>query len=398
MDKKIYSEYCTGCGLCVSYFGDNLIDGTDGFSCVDLQKNPDILQFCKDTCVANGNHIIKQEKSTWGAYKAVYEGYAINSDVRYASASGGVTTAVAMFLIDQKYVDGVIQIGADENDPYIPKVYFSKTSQEVYRRSASRYITSSPLSRLIQILDELDEADGKIAFIGRPCDVIVLNNFLKWNPKYENKVYCKLSFFCAGVPSVQASKRLVNVLGVESDQVKSIRYRGNGWPGKATVVNKEGKEFCMDYINSWNNILGRDIRKMCKFCSDGVGEFADISNGDLWKLNDELIPQFDESAGVNVTFARTSLGLEVLALAEKNGYISLIDYQSKIGQLEHVQPNHAIRKKMLWAKMVAMRIMLKAAPHYKLSILKEFSSDVPKLRNIRTILGTIKRIVAGKIK
>lgn len=84
---------------------------------------------------------------------------------------------------------------------------------------------------------------------------------------------------------------------------------------KATVTLKDKSERHMDYIDSWNQVLGRNIRKMCKFCVNGVGTYADISCGDLWNLNQNQRPEFTEGKGQNIIFARSKAGSDLLTEA-----------------------------------------------------------------------------------
>ena len=121
-----------------------------------------------------------------------------------------------------------------------------------------------------------------------------------------------MTFFCAGAPSKNATLKLAENLGVQADQIDNVRYRGNGWPGKATVTLEDKSERYMDYIDSWNQILGRNIRKMCKFCVNGVGMYADISCGDLWNLDQNQRPEFTEGKGQNIIFARSKVGRDLL--------------------------------------------------------------------------------------
>ena len=91
-------------------------------------------------------------------------------------------------------------------------------------------------------------------------------------------------------------------------KIKSLRYRGDGWPGYATATQYDGKVFKMDYNTSWGQILGRDIMKMCRFCLDGIGEMADISCCDAWYLTNDNKPDFSEADGRNAVFCRSKLG------------------------------------------------------------------------------------------
>lgn len=387
MKEETIKEYCTGCGLCNSVFNTTLdYESKDGFKKPSFKKS-DEIQFCEKICPVNGKHLLNQKIDTWGNYLGVYEGYSSDEDIRFKAASGGVITSLAAFLLETGKVDGIIQTGEGKN-PFETKVYCSRSRQEIISHSASRYIDSSPLSDLLQILS----AGGKYAFIGRPCDAVVLRNFLDMVPEYKERMVCILAFFCAGSPSIGASKRMSTKLGIEPSDVKHIQYRGNGWPGKAEVEAVNGSKSSMEYADSWQNYLGRDIRKMCKFCSDGVGEAADISSGDLWFLNDKKQPVFAEQKGRNVIFTRTEIGQKFLDEAIERGYIKADSYRDKISELEYVQPNHAIRKKTLYAKCLAMKTMRKPIPDYDLKTLRKFSRERRKIENIRTFLGTIKRL------
>lgn len=390
MGFSVAEEYCTGCGLCASEMRASLTRDKDGFAKVVITDDS-IKSFCDKVCPSNGDHLLRQERSTWGTFKEVYSGYALDGDVRYKAASGGVTTAVADYLIESSEVDAVIQVGASD-DPYSTEVYLSSSASEVNSHCASRYIDSSPLSRL----GELVVPGKRYAVICRPCDAVALRNYVSFNGRYADSIVCILSFFCAGSPSPRASRLLAKRLGVDPSDVKSIRYRGNGWPGKATVLSKDGTVHEMEYIDSWNEILGRDIRKICKFCSDGVGEAADISSGDLWCLDNSGRPVFSEKPGMNVVFARTSFGSEILERAKSEGYIYLDSFEDSLDTLELIQPNHAMRKKTLYPKVLAMKLMHRVVPNYSLRVLKSFCS-LPLRTKMRMFLGTIKRVLNHSI-
>lgn len=111
----------------------------------------------------------------------------------------------------------------------------------------------------------------------------------------------------------------------------------------------------MEYIESWNKILGRDIRKMCKFCVNGVGMFADISCGDLWNLDENHKPIFSENEGQNIVFARSNAGQELLKRAQEKGYIYLEDY-TEMESLKYVQPNHFNMQTTMIGKIMGLKI------------------------------------------
>ena len=388
--KKSLRKYCTGCGLCTSLTGIPLTETGTGFVRVADLKDETINHICETICPASGKHIKYLSTSPWGEYNGKYAAFAKDEVIRFKAASGGVTTAIASFLIDKGFVDGVIQVGKSE-DPFATCVYCNTTKEEVINCSGSRYIVASPLSTIFQVI----EKGGKYAFIGRPCDVLALRQYMHINPSVENSIYIMLSFFCAGSPSITASKKLVSRLNVSEKECKEIRYRGEGWPGKTTVTDKNGHKTSMEYSDSWNNILGRDVMPICKFCADGVGEFADISSGDLWYLSDEKTPSFNEQPGRNITFTRTKIGYDVMQMAVIDGYISISDY--KDDDLAYVQPYHANRKRLLLPKILAMKTMMQICPDYKIHDLIRLTKGIKFTKMTKTFLGTIKRILKTTI-
>ena len=389
--KEVYSIYCTGCGLCQSYMNVIFEYEKNGFS-HPILSNKEEIDFCEKVCPANGKHLMRQTDSIWGHYLTVFKGYSTNKEIRYKAASGGVITSLAIFLLKEKKVDGIIQIGEKKENPFATQSYLSITEEDIINRCGSRYIVSSPLSEICQIL----EKGGKYVFIGRPCDIIALNNFLIEFPKFRDNIFCTLTFFCAGVPSVEASKRLVASLGIKPSEVRKIRYRGYGWPGQATIFDSKNVQKSMDYIISWNQFLGRDIRSICKFCTDGVGEDADISCGDLWNLKNER-PYFEESEGLNVIFSRTNKGNSLLIEAFEKGYIQLSDYQENIKELYYVQPNHSTKKKFLYPRLLGLKLIKHPIPYYNLKKLKVFCKKESFINNLRNTIGTMRRAILKKI-
>ena len=172
-------------------------------------------------------------------------------------------------------------------------------------------------------------------------------------------------------------------------------YRGNGWPGRVTAVRNNGQEYSMDYNTAWMSILGRVIRRSCKFCVDSIGEAADISCGDYWKLDENNNPSFEEADGVNCIFTWTNKGNELLNLIAKEKNICI--QKENIDKLKYAQPNHFNRRCTILYKTIAMRMFFRKSPKYafsKMFLLAKYKS----LRDgFRIFKGTVKRILQGRI-
>ena len=390
--KKLdaYKNYCTGCGLCGSICDVEFGIDEKGFPQPSLKEQD--IPFCETICPASGKLWNNQSGNIWGDYKSVYLGWSENKDIRKHASSGGILTSMCIYLLEQGIVDGIIQTKQDAVVPYATDTVVSKTKEDVLRCMGSRYSISSPLSDIRQII----ERGKKYCFIGKPCDVYALKAYMVQDKELAEIIPITMSFFCAGMPSVDAQRKLLVTLESSEEQCSDLRYRGDGWPGFATVTNKNGDTHQISYEESWGNILGRDVRKICRFCIDGIGAFADIACGDAWYLKDG-VPDFTEADGRNVIFVRSDIGCELLKNAEAKGYIHINDYEQDLSELQLIQKYQYERKATMDSMLFALKVLGKTVPFYPKSILKSFSRKTNGKKKIKRFLGTFKRVVQGKM-
>ena len=385
MDKVI-KKYCCGCMLCETLGIAELERTEKGYY---SPVNGDI-KLLKKICPCYGEQISGMDTSQiWGKYKEVYYGWSTDSDIRYKASSGGVLTEIACYLLEEHKADYIIQTCADENDPTKTKTVINSTVDEVLNCCGSRYAISHSLNCLNQL-----DLSKKYAFIGKPCDVTVLKNYMRVNPEIEKSIVCTLSFFCAGLPSVQAQQKLLDMLKVEKSGLNYLKYRGDGWPGETTAIDSSGKQYTLDYNTTWSKILGRDIMSACRYCLDSIGELADISCGDAWYLKDNC-PDFSERPGRNVIFIRSAFGCEILKHLKNKHRIELADVN--IEEIKYSQACHYDRRATMSTKIFATKLMGKTTPKYSANSLKKYKSVITIKKRLRYGLGTIKRIIQGKI-
>lgn len=393
MKIQRYVEYCTGCGLCKSACGVSFQVDEKGYPVPLLGKEH--KEFCKKVCPAGGAASAEMNaKQDWGDYKGVYLGWSTNEEIRQKASSGGVLTALCCCVLETRKVDGIIQTRVSNNSVYGTEVVISRNKEDVMKCMGSRYSISSPLSEIKQLVKE-----GEVyAFVGKPCDASALRMYLKEDRQLKEQIKYIFSFFCAGQPSVNAQKKLLSELGCKSEnECTKLQYRGNGWPGYATAIDKDGKEYTMSYTDSWGKILGRDIRKICRFCLDGIGEFADIACGDAWYLDKDGKPDFSEADGRNIIIARTTEGEQLVHDALESGYIVAEDYVKDIGDLKEIQQYQYERKATMGSMVLAMALLGKRAPAYNRKVLREYARKVSVKKWIKKCLGTMKRVLNGKI-
>lgn len=392
---KICTEYCTGCGLCHSVANVDFKSDEKGFKYPELKE--DNTPLLKIVCPAAGNALnMYSDGSIWGQVKKAYLGHAVEEDVRFKASSGGVITALCLYLIDHKVVDGIIQTRKNPEDPRLTETIVSTTRQDVLTCCGSRYTTSSPLMQIKQQL----EPGKTYAFVGKPCDVSALRMYQREFPdEWCQQIKYMLTFYCAGQPSLNANNKLLTALGC--NDVKDcidLRYRGNGWPGRAMAKLKDGTENTMDYESSWMKILGRETRRICRFCTDGTGEYADISCGDAWYLDSANHPDFTERPGRNIIFARTGDGCFLMEAAIKEGYVNVEDFNmSRSNEIKMFQPYHYTRKASLSTLKIAMKLCRRDFPFYDMGKLNKFAKGFSLKGKLYRFLGTLQRIKQGKI-
>ena len=388
--SKYYKKYCVGCGLCKSEFGCKK-QKDKGFVYYDIEHVD--RKFLNNVCPVSGKVQKYYEDSVWGKITQKYYGWSLNKKIRYNASSGGTITSLAIFLLEKKYVDGIVQIKRNESEPISTEVVLSKTKEEVLKCIGSRYSNSSVLEDLSRII----KPNCKYALIGRPCDISTLKNYQETYGKYNNIIYT-ISFFCAGNPSDNANYKLLKKMGLQDvTNCKKMNYRGNGWPGYATAVDVNNKEYKMRYAESWGDYLGRDIRLMCKFCIDGCGTAADISCGDGWYLNENNFPLFDENEGRNLIFVRTEKGNELIKNAIKENYIEIQNFDETKESIKNIQPAQYQRTTTIYDKYMAFKLFGKSTPNYNIKTIKKLAKSNKFLDRLKIFVGTIKRIIKGKM-
>jgi coenzyme F420 hydrogenase subunit beta len=385
-------DLCSGCGACAAIAGPKIAmkmvapgflrpeqtapldDGEErlvGSVCPGLTQTVD----------AAG----RTDDALWGPYLSVEAGHATDPAVRHAGSSGGVLTAMLVHLLGKGIVDGVVQVRASASDPVGNDVTLSRSAAEVITAAGSRYAPSAPLAGL----SELPGDGQRFAFVGKPCDAAALREWSRKDPSVAARFPVILSFFCAGVPSRRGAMNVLARMGADPETLTAFRYRGNGWPGRATATQADGSEVSMSYHDSWGGVLSRHVQHRCKICADGTGAAADLVCADAWECDADGYPLFEEREGTSLVMARTPLGRELLAAAKADGTLETAAFG--IEGLAAIQPGQRERRRALAARLFALMLIGRPVPRYRgLSILAAARQN-SAARLARNFAGTLRR-------
>lgn len=359
---------------------------------IDSQKCKecsDCLKVCPGISLIHeqfNSQTVPELRKSWGPLLELWEGYASNPEIRYRGSSGGAVTAIAQFCLEKEGMAGVLHIGSKTGNPLQNAAFLSKSKEELLARAGSRYSPAAVCEKLERICG----LDAPCVFIGKPCEIAALRKVQTADNGRDINIGLTISIFCAGTPSSKGTKVILGHLGINSDDVAELSYRGCGWPGETTIKTKgdDGLIRRMTYEESWGKILNKHVQTRCRLCPDSTGEFADISCGDPWyrELDDEL--------GQSLIVVRTERGREILRKAENENYIELKKANNNI--LQRSQFSLLRRRQHLWGRLFAMRMMFIPVPIYRGFSLFGNWLELSLIEKLRSIGGTFKRIFQRK--
>lgn len=392
IDSIKISGYCAGCGLCASVAEKGQIRmqmNASGYlrpvaqTMLSSETEKKIQDICPGIRIQHPSSL-KNYHPIWGPLEKVRTGFAKDIEVRRQGSSGGVISALAIFLLETGKVDFVAQTAVSKAEPLVNVLQKSRIREDVIYAAGSRYAPSSPLENIRALF----ETGERFAFIGKPCDVAGMCAFIKQNPEYKSQVKVMISFMCAGIPSIHGTHEVLAHMGADKELLSSFRYRGDGWPGNACAVQSDGKYYEMDYNTSWGNILGKHLQFRCKICPDGTGEFADIVCADAWYGKDGY-PDFAERDGRSLLLTRSTLGEALVNEALKKNAIEVEDLDVK--EIAKMQPYQVNRKQVVLGRVLAAGLANKKIVRYKNMGLIQSSLTINPITWLRHSWGTYKR-------
>ncbi|MEM7237789.1 MAG: Coenzyme F420 hydrogenase/dehydrogenase, beta subunit C-terminal domain [Pseudomonadota bacterium] len=329
----------------------------------------------------------RMDHKLWGPVLEVRSGHATDPDIRRTASSGGALSALLVHLLESGAVETIVQTGPSNELPIGNAAAISMTTSEIVAAAGSRYAPSAPLDGLEAVL-----AVGRpAAIVGKPCDIAALRALARRDPRVDRTFPWMISFFCAGVPSHRGAREVLDHLGVAEEELAAFRYRGMGWPGRATATRHDGSQESMTYADSWGGILSRHVQFRCKICPDGTGGFADVVCADAWECDSDGYPLFEETDGVSLIVSRTERGEALVRDALSAGRLSAEPFE--IDAIGPIQPGQLNRKRVVIARLAALAVLARPLPRFHGFNLVAAARQARVRLLLRNFLGTCRRMV-----
>lgn len=200
-----------------------VVDSLRSYNAVIDESRCHHCGLCHRVC-PNQRPVTRQMPMVW------YEGWA-GDDIRAQSSSGGAATAIMKSFIEQ---GGYAASCLFERGQFCFDV--TNDIKKAERFSGSKYIKSNPRAVYSPIRSLLRQGE-RVLFLGLPCQVAGLKNFL--NANEAQKLYT-IDLVCHGTPSPQILRKFLAENGVDIDQLQDIRFRKKASYDVSVAHSNEG--------------------------------------------------------------------------------------------------------------------------------------------------------------
>lgn len=395
---------CIGCGLCQSVAGADKIlvaKTQSGFEQPVIQGELDheivdrIYDVCPGTRIEGLPERLVEadthQDNVWGPWRRIVRAWAGDDAVRFEGSTGGVLTALGIYLLESKRVDFILQVKTSSQEPSFGEPTLSFDKADVIEAAGSRYGPSPPL---LDIKSALDRGQS-FAFFAKPCDVAALRNYARHDSRVDELIKYCIVMVCGGYGAPSTTQGFYQRSGFDSAEITGLRYRGRGCPGPTTVVAK-GESHDFHYLDYWGDdesMWGLPFR--CKICPDGIGEAADIAAADTWIGGSPNRIDSETDLGVNALVARTKAGEELIAAAAADGALTL-EHDVTPDDMSMYQPHQMRKKYNAWSRHQGLADAGRIVPQTNRLRIQALARENTDTTNQFQREGTVKRVEIGK--
>lgn len=325
-------EKCAGCFACYN---------ACPFDAIEMKVNEEGFykpKINRDKCTECG--ICQKvcpviETNTFGKFQSpkAYAAWSNDDYVRVSATSGGIATELANLILDE---NGVVY-GVVWNEKWYPQ-HMRATRDEKYlleEMKGSKYVPSYIGMIYRNIIRDLKEG-RKVLFIGLPCQVAGLNNFIHLKSKTveTSNLYC-VDLVCHGVPSLTVWSAYLMYLQkkMKDKKIISIKMRDKslGWIRPLFKVEFEGGKvyttefFTRDWFG-WGFLNNYYLNLLCYDCPfSKIPRYGCITIGDFWGIHRRLY----DLRGISLILVNDKKGEELVEKLKVSQRITIIPVDFK---------------------------------------------------------------------
>lgn len=335
MEQICNKDKCSGCCACMNVCPKGCISMEyDDYGVmlpkINHEKCVD-CGLCQNICPVN--HEPKRNTP-----QKAYAAWHLDVDKRKKSASGG---AAAAFY--EKFVErGGICFGTSFDKNLELSVKSANTLEGISEFRGSKYVQAYVGNQYQEAKKYLDEG-REVLFIGTPCQIAGLNNYLR--KEYPNLLTVDL--ICHGVPSIQYLRTHVREIEKKlRKKADNISFRGEhsfelALYNSGELIFKKYRFLDSYFTGFLNGLFYRPNCYACPYACES--RVSDITIGDFWGLGREAPCAYKMGDGVSVILPNTDKGDAFVKQLDHKLFIDERPVSEAIhgnDQLMHPSPKH----------------------------------------------------------
>jgi len=322
LEQVVSGGICTGCGACAAVTGDIAMADTPMGPRPSFDQGVIVPDLAYNACPGKGIDYPSLYKSHYGhlpedwrvgIVDAMWTGYSGDTDIRSSGASGGVTTAVLLYLLESGRIDAAVVAKQGVSSPEKAGYFFARNRGELLASAQSVYIP-------VPMLDALrDFKPGeRYAMTCVPEQSAALRVLQHAGHKAALQVDHVLGPYTGTALYPGAIRTLLRSHGVEDkDAITSLKWRAGEWPGYLEVITASGRVVRSKKVY-YNFLIPFFVTQSSLQSMDFANEFTDLSVGDAWSPKYEAL-----GAGFSVVASRKPAMTALLREMQGKGLLVL---------------------------------------------------------------------------
>lgn len=320
-------EKCSGCSACYNICPVDAIEmlkDNNGFKYPNVNKDKCIkCNKCINVCPIINNNKEKNE-----SLRKAYACYNKDEQIRLESSSGGVFTAIALFILNQ---EGVV-FGAILDDSFKVKHAVITNKDDLYKLRTSKYVQSE-IGDTYKVAEEYLKSGKKVLFSGTPCQLNGLKSYL--GKEYDN-LYTQ-DIICHGVPSPLVWEKYKEYRKkIDKQEPININFRNKDTGWKLFNLKFKFSDYREYKKNQYEDLFMqaflRDacLRDSCYNCSfKEKDRKTDITLADFWGI-ENIKPEINDDKGLSLVIIHTEKGMKLFETIKKQLFIDEVDFEASI--------------------------------------------------------------------
>jgi coenzyme F420 hydrogenase subunit beta len=324
--RVVEEKLCTSCGACYAVCPSKAISfketiGGHMFPVID-ESICNSCGLCYSVCP--GIHFDKTLMRHMpvdpfrGTAMDAFVGKARDKEIYNNSQSGGIASALALYMLESRQADAVMTVVMEWGNPPRAKAHLARNREDIIMAQKSKYC---PVPILTLLREAVEKDYKKIVLIGTSCQIHGLMNIRDIVPKLGNRVVLTIGLFCTHVMTCAAIDHLISETKLGNHMGdKHLDFKDKscgGYPGNVHIRSSNGISQVLPKERR-GRIKKQYIPARCWLCFDGLNVFSDIAVGDPWHLEG-----VDRKNGESVVVARTKKGQKIIQQATEKNAISL---------------------------------------------------------------------------